>query len=142
MIQDDEERLGLFSNFLSSYNFDNITRTSQFCRWDIESTYKNTKCLFEVKYRPTNHDNYFNDTIIEYDKYLALKQQPHKVYVVNIFNDGYLTVIPLEAEHELQEKYCQKTNNWDRTKVKKTLVSYPNLDKYLYNYTYFTPKKS
>lgn len=130
----DPERLGLFSDFLANRNFKDITRTSQFCRWDIESTYNKKKYIFEVKYRPHNHDNRFNDSIIEYDKYLALKEQPHPAYVVNIFNDGYLTVIPLEAEHELQEKYCQKTNNWERTKVKKTLVSYPNKEKYLYQY--------
>lgn len=133
----DPEGIILFSKFLEGRNFSNITSTPIYERWDINATYKDKYCYFELKKRPHPHDNKFNDTIIEKNKYeaLSLIDSPKTpVYVVNIFNDGYLTVIPLQSPHEEQKTFAQKTNNWDRTRVPKTLISYPNKEKYLYRY--------
>lgn len=137
MKSQDPEGILLFTNFLKDRNFTDITSTSNYERWDMNANYKGKYCYFELKKRPHPHDNKYNDTIIEKNKYDALSQIDSlntPVYVVNIFNDGYLTVIPLQSPHEEQKLFAQKTNNWDRTRVPKTLISYPNEEKYLYRY--------
>lgn len=134
-MKEDLERKELFKQFLEKKGFENVTTTDNFCRHDIEGYYKGDKYYFELKYRPHPHDNKYNDSIIQLDKYEYLLTLPvNHTYVVNIFNDGYLTVIPVNADHVLQEHFARKTTFWDRTKVKKVLVSYPNKKKYLYSY--------
>lgn len=131
---EDEEGKHLFTRFLRNLKFENVRLTDQFCRHDIEADFEGRTYYFELKKRPIPHTKY-NDTIIDEDKYLALKQiQSDKVFVVNIFSDGYLTVVPLMDSKTFIPVMAQKTNNWDRTKVPKKLVSYPNKPNYLWQY--------
>lgn len=127
----DPEGKCLFANFLINKGFYNIQTTTPFCRWDIEAEYKKQKYYFELKSR-TVPSTAYNDAIIQEDKYEALKDIPN-CYVVNIYTDNLIAVIPVNAEHVEQHHLCQKTNNWDRTRVPKTLISYPLKPEYLHS---------
>lgn len=131
MNPNDPEGKRLFGNFLISKGFYNIQTTTEFCHWDIEAEYEGQKYYFELKYRSVPSTKY-GDAIIQQDKYEALKNLPN-CYIVNIYPDNKVAVIPIDAEHEEQQHLCQKTNNWDRTRVPKTLISYPLKPEYAHD---------
>lgn len=138
MIEHDVEGKELFSRLLEWYNFTDIKISGQFDHWDISAIDKEgCLCYFELKKRKAPHNNLYGDTIIEKLKFnhlMNLKNENTKVFVVNIFLDDILTIIPIEAPSSEQTVWAQKTNNWDTTKVKKTFISYPNKKDYLFKF--------
>lgn len=130
---EDREGLRYFSHYLISRGFYNIQTTTQFTPWDLEADWKGNHYYFELKVRPRQAlDGRFNDTICELYKLTATPDVEHS-YIVNLFTDQ-MSIVPYTARYEIQHKMCQKTNNWDNSKVMKDLVSFPNEQKYLHLY--------
>lgn len=133
MFENDEEGKKFFANYLISNGFHDVTTTLPFTEWDLEATKDDIVYYFELKVRPKPAiDGKWNDSICEQNK-LDTVPDLHHAYLVNFFTDCF-TVIPMKAEHTVQHKPCQKTNNWNRKKVMKDLLSYPNLEKYKHKY--------
>lgn len=135
----DEEGKILLKDVLERYGYKDVKLSpGQFDCYDETAIDKEGKiCYFEIKKRTAPHNNPFGDTIIEKKKFQNLKKLQNdnsKVFVVNIFTDYILTIIPLDAPHSEQTVYAQRTNNWDRDKVKKIFISYPNEKEYQYRY--------
>lgn len=128
----DSEGTNYFKHYLENHNLTNVNITSDpFAAWDIDATYNGNVYYFELKKRDI--DSYkWGDSICEQHKVDAVPDK-NRAYLVNLFTDC-ITIIPLTAEHEVQHKRCQKTNNWDKTKVMKNLLSYKNEDKYRHKY--------
>lgn len=127
----DPEGKVFFSKYLIGRGFYNIQTTTDFCSWDLEAEYKGVKYYFELKRRDII-STAWGDSICEQHKIDSCPDKKH-TYLVNFFTDCF-TVIPITADHQVQHKYCQKTNNWDRRKVMKDLLSYPNKDEYKHSY--------
>lgn len=133
MFENDEEGKKFFANYLMSKKFYDISTTLPFCKWDIEATKDDIVYYFELKVRPKPAiDGKWNDSICEQNKLEATPDIEHS-YLVNFFTDCF-TIIPYTAEHTVQHKKCQRTNNWNRERVQKELCSYPNLPQYTYSY--------
>lgn len=127
MANDTEKKL-YFKEYLESQGFTNIDIPSDpYCIYDISGTLDNTEYYYELKVRSVTSTQY-GDSIIELSKYNNLKGLQSPVYVVNFFTDCF-HIHPLLSEHENQDHYCQKTNNWDRHKIRKVLISYKNTNK-------------
>lgn len=138
MIEQDVEGKELFSKLLEWYNFTDIKLSGQYDYWDISAIDKEGYlCYFELKKRKAPHNNLYGDTIIEKTKFnhlMNLKNENTKVFVVNIFLDDILTIIPIETPSSEQTVWAQKTSLWDRTKVQKVFISYPNKKDYLFKF--------
>lgn len=129
----DKEGLRYFSHYLISQGFYNIQTTLPYTAWDLEADWKGQHFYFELKVRPkVALDGIYNDTICEQYKLVATPDINHS-YIVNLFADK-MSIIPYTAPYEVQYKLCQKTNNWNRNKVMKTILSFRNEEKYLYDY--------
>ena len=129
----DKEGLRYFSHYLISQGFYNIQTTLPYTAWDLEADWKGQHFYFELKVRPkVALDGIYNDTICEQYKLVATPDINHS-YIVNLFTDK-MSIIPYTAPYEVQYKLCQKTNNWNRNKVMKTILSFRNEEKYLYDY--------
>lgn len=128
----DREGLAYFKRYLLNHNFTNVNITSNtYEAWDIDGTYNGQTYYFELKKRDIDSFQW-GDSICEQHKIDAVPDK-NRAYLVNLFTDC-ITIIPLTADHEVQHKLCQKTHNWDRTKVMKNLLSYKNEDKYRHEY--------
>ena len=138
MKEQDVEGKELFKRFLEHFGYTDICFTGEFDFYDMYAKDpEGTICYYELKKRTAPHNNPFGDTIIEkpkFNKLKTLQSSNTKVFVVNIFLDNILTIIPLDSPHSEQVVYAQKTNNWSNEKVKKTFISYPNDKEYLYTY--------
>ena len=130
-LTDDPEGIKLFSKYLIANGFYNIQTTPRLCAHDLEADYDGTTYYFELKKRSITSTQW-GDSICEQHK-IDASPDPNRTYLVNLFTDC-LTIIPVTAEHEVQRKYCQKTNNWDKHKVLKDLLSYPNKPEYKHDY--------
>lgn len=135
----DEEGKILLKDVLERHGYSNIQLSpGQYdCYDEVAVNREGKTCYFEIKKRTVPHNNPFGDTIIEKKKFLNLQKLQNdgsKVFVVNIFTDLILTIIPLEDPYSEQTVFAQRTNNWDRDKVKKIFISYPNKPRYLYKY--------
>ena len=129
----DKAGLRSFSHYLISQGFYNIQTTLPYTAWDLEADWKGQHFYFELKVRPkVALDGTYNDTICEQYKLVATPDINHS-YIVNLFTDK-MSIIPYTAPYEVQYKLCQKTNNWNRNKVMKTILSFRNEEKYLYDY--------
>ena len=128
----DAEGKEYFAQYLTDHQFSDVHITSDtYAAWDVDGTYSGQVYYFELKKRDI--DSYqWGDSICEKHKIDAVPDKKH-AYLVNLFTDC-LTIIPLTASYEVQHKYCQKTNNWDRRKVIKDLLSFKNEDKYRHPY--------
>ena len=124
---DDPEGIQWFKSYLEKNRYTNINiPTNPYSPYDIEADKDGKHYLFEIKnrnrYKITNSYDW-GDTIIDQSKYIILSTYKDQVYVVNLFNDC-MCIHKLEDEHEFQTHYAQRTNNWNRDKIKKILVSY------------------
>lgn len=128
---DDIEGTKFFSKYLIKNGFYNIQTTAEFCGHDLEADYKGKTYYFELKRRDISADTW-GDSICEQHK-IDSTPDPNRTYLVNFFTDCF-TIIPITAQHETQSKMCQKTNNWNRKKVLKNLLCYPNKKEYRHNY--------
>ena len=129
----DREGILYFSRYLINKGFYNIQTTTAFTPWDLEADYNGQHYYFELKVRPkVALDGKYNDTICEKHKLDTTPDINHS-YIVNLFTDK-MSIIPYTAPYEVQHKKCQKTNDWDRTKVVKDLLSFKNEEKYLHDY--------
>ena len=133
---EDPEGKETFKEWLIKRDFKDVNIVAdELCHYDIISQKNGVKYVFELKKRPIRSD-VWNDNIIQQDKYeylLPMDKDNQKVYIVNLFTDC-MYINPLQYDHEEQHKYCQKTNNWDRTRVLKTLISYKHINKHRYEY--------
>ena len=127
MFENDSEGKIYFSNYLKSKGFNIVNFGTEYSCYDIEATYNGDTYYFELKKR-NNSSTDFGDTIIEKGKYEALDKLKGKVYIVNFFTDCF-HIFPLHSSHEEQHRFARKTTNWDRTKIHKIFISYPNSDK-------------
>lgn len=128
--KNDSEGKIFFIDKLEKSGFNNVTTTDQYSYYDIEGEWNGIKYYFELKNRPCESTLY-NDSIIEktkYDNLYQLNKEHNSVFIVNFFTDCY-HIHHLLSPHTTQNHYCQKTNNWNRTKVPKTLISYMNTNK-------------
>lgn len=120
---DDPEGIQWFKSYLEENRYTNINiPINLYCPYDIEADKDGKHYIFEIKNRPCT-STAFNDTIIELMKFNILKMYDGEKYVVNFFQDCWY-INNLLDEHEFQTHYAQRTNNWNRDKVKKILVSY------------------
>lgn len=126
-IKNDPEGKEFFKRYLQSNGFEDINTTSKMAFYDMYAKKDGITYFFELKYRPITSTQW-GDSIIESIKYDKLKTLGDNVYVVNFFTDCF-HIHKLDSQYQLQEWMCQKTNNWDRHKVRKVLVSYTNTDK-------------
>ena len=122
----DPEGKIFFADYLKSKGFDIVNFGTDYSCYDIEATHNGETYFFELKKR-NNSSTDWGDSIIEKGKYEALDKLDGKVYVVNLFTDCF-HIFPLHADHEEQNRYARKTTNWDRTKIHKVFISYPNSD--------------
>lgn len=123
-----------FSGWLESKHFTNITISEdQYSPYDISADKDGKHYIFEIKNRPCTSYAY-NDNIIELSKFNILHTLAGEKYIINFFTDCFY-ISGIDDEHELQSHFCQKTNNWNRNKVRKVLVSYKHneLNKRNYN---------
>lgn len=123
-----------FSGWLESKHFTNITiPEDQYSPYDISADKDGKHYIFEIKNRPCTSYAY-NDNIIELSKFNILHTLAGEKYIINFFTDCFY-ISGIDDEHELQSHFCQKTNNWNRNKVRKVLVSYKHneLNKRNYN---------
>ena len=119
----DPEGIQWFKSYLEENRYTNINiPTNPYSPYDIEADKDGKHYLFEIKNRPCT-STAFNDTIIELMKFNILRGYNCEKYVVNFFKDCWY-INNLLDEHEFQTHYAQRTNNWNRDKVKKILVSY------------------
>lgn len=136
--KNDPEGKILFKKWLERRDFKEVNyKYDNLCHFDITACKNNVKYVFELKKRPIKSD-LWGDNIIQEDKYNFLlpydnDSDNQKVYIVNLFTDC-MYINPLQAPHECQKKYCQKTNNWNRNKVEKILISYPHQNKFRFEY--------
>lgn len=122
-----------FSEWLDKKHFTNITiPTDPHCYYDIEADKDGKHYIFEIKNRPCSSVAW-GDSIIELSKFNILKTFSGEKYIVNFFTDCF-HLHHLESDHQLQNRFCQRTNNWDRNKIKKVLVSYKNTNKTKHEY--------
>lgn len=129
----DPEGKHYFKEWLENHQFSDVILTSnQYSNYDIVAQKDGETYIYELKNRPC-YSTAYNDSIIELTKYDSLRSYAGHKYVVNFFKDCFY-IVELEEEHELQTYMCQKTNNWDRTRVKKTLVSYKHKEINKYEY--------
>lgn len=133
MCSNDPEGKIYFSNYLKSKGFNIVDLGTEYSRYDIKATYNGNTYYFELKKRTVSSTDW-NDSIIEKNKYDALDKLDGKVYIVNLFTDCF-HIFPLHSPHEEQNRYARKTTNWDRTKINKIFISYPNSDKSRREYT-------
>lgn len=128
----DIEGVEYFKQYLENHSFTDVNITSNpYAAWDIDATYNGQTFFFELKKRDI--DSYaWGDSICEQHKIDAVPDIK-RAYLVNLFTDC-ITIIPFSTPHQIQHKPCQKTNNWDKTKVMKNLLSYKNEDKYRHKY--------
>ena len=122
----DPEGKIFFADYLKSKGFDIVNFGTNYSCYDIEATYNGETYVFELKKR-NNASTDWGDSIIEKGKYEALDKLDGQVYLVNLFTDCF-PIFPLHADHEEQNRYARKTTNWDRTKIHKVFISYPNSD--------------
>lgn len=117
-----------FSGWLESKHFTNITIPEDpHCYYDIEADKGDKHYIFELKSRPCT-SYAFNDSIIELQKFNILKQFNGEKYLVTFFTDCF-HIHELGSEHTFQDHFAQATNNWNRNKIRKVLVSYKNTNK-------------
>ena len=132
--ENDIEGKIFFSHYLESKGYDHISiPDAVFCPYDIEAYRNGQRYIFELKNRTVTSTQY-GDSIIDSGKYSKLSQLDAKVYIVNFFTDCF-HVHKLDSYDERQNHMCQKTNNWDRTKVPRILISYKNKQSTKYEYT-------
>lgn len=121
----DPEGVLWFKSYLESKHFENIhIPEDKFSPYDIEADKDGKHYIFEIKNRSCTSTTW-NDSIIESTKFNVLHHLKGEKYVVNLFTDCF-HIHNLESEHEEQHHMCQKTNNWNRNKVHKILISYKN----------------
>ena len=131
--EDDKEGKTFFSHYLEERGYDYVSiPDAVFCPYDIEAYKDGVRYIFELKNRPITSTKY-GDSIIDSGKYTKLSQLDAKVYVVNFFTDCF-HIHKLDSFDEKQNHMCQKTNNWDRTKVPRILISYKNKPTTRYEY--------
>lgn len=133
---DDPEKKGYFEWWLMQNGYKNIaTPKDEYNIYDISAEKDGETYIFELKNRDCKSTD-FGDTIIELPKYNMLKvfsNTGYKVKIVNFFEDC-IHIHDHLSPHTFEDHYAQKTNNWCRDKIKKTLVSYKNTPDSLYPY--------
>lgn len=130
---DDPEGILWFKSYLEKNRFTDIyIPTNPYSPYDIEADKDGKHYLFELKVRPCT-SYAFNDSIIELQKFNILKGYDGEKYVINFFKDCWYAHELLD-EHEFQTHYAQRTNNWNRDKVKKILVSYKHREENKHEY--------
>ena len=134
---DDIEGKQYFSQYLKHNGYDHISIPDAiFCPYDIEAYKGGVRYIFELKNRPITSTRY-GDSIIDSGKYNKLSKLDADVYIVNFFTDCF-HIHRLDSFDEKQNHMCQKTNNWDRTKVARTLISYKNKSTTRYEYIIYS----
>lgn len=134
--QTDPEKKEYFVYWLRKNGYENIvTPKDEYCIYDISATKGGKQYIFELKKRTCLSTDY-GDTIISMYKYRMLESfhnAGYKVKVVNLFKDC-IHIHDWDSPKEFQDHYAQKTNNWNRSKTRKILVSYKNSkdSKYIY----------
>lgn len=133
------ESIEFFCHQLEYSGFTNVQATqliNQYCHYDVQATYNNKKCRFELKRRDFESFTY-NDSVIEYSKYKEFVEdiingQIYKGFVVSFFNDIY-TIDDICSEHTLSIKQAAKTTEFDQhAKINKTFVHYQQEKKFQY----------
>lgn len=124
-----------FLNILkeSNYTTNSISTTDEFCHWDIEATNKNgITYTFELKNRTDIDSHKYNDNIFETTK-LDASNDLSRSFLVSLFKDCYV-VHRLDEPHTITTMKCQRTNNWDKTRILKTIVHYTTDDNHRHPY--------
>lgn len=128
--QCDAAQKQIVAEFLERNDFENVQETDERVCYDLFGYKDGILCRFEVKGR-TFPSTKYNDTTIEKRKYDLLSKFEN-VYVVSLFTDNKITVVPLDAPHTEFVRTAAKQTYWaDKTPVKKTFISYKN-DSYIY----------
>lgn len=129
----DPEGIRWFESYLRKNGFINIQLPPTcFYPFDLQADKDGTHYYFELKLRPC-HSTAFNDSIIELQKYNTLRGYNGEKKIINFFNDCFY-IVDIFDDHEYQTHYAQRTNNWNRDKVKKILVSYKHKESNKHNY--------
>lgn len=111
--------------FLKRLGFENFEHQSETCRHDLECDKDGEHYYIEVKYREGYKSTDFGDSIIQLDKYNALKDLKN-VYIINIFTDNIITFINIKDPHKVIKRICKHTSWWGGQRELKDLVSYDN----------------
>lgn len=112
----DEGRQWL-SGFLEKKGFRDITETERYAHWDLEGyDSKGEKWCFELKNRSFPSDR-FGDVAINKDKYDWLMECPHRVILVEFFDDCFFMVdVKNRRPDSIIERQCSRTTRFsDRT---------------------------
>lgn len=123
---EDSEGKEVWMRYLMKQGYENIViPRDEYNIYDMSAEKGGKTYIFELKKRPCK-STAFNDNIIELQKFHMLKSFSNTGYptkIVNIFEDC-IYINDLNTEHEFQDHFAQRTNNWNRDKIKKVLVSY------------------
>ena len=131
--QNDPEGKIWFAGWLENHHYKNVKIIENpYSPYDIEADKDGKHYVYELKARPIN-SYAWNDSIIELQKFNILKNLGDERYIVNFFHDCFY-IVDLFEDHEFQDHYCQRTNNWNRDKIKKILVSYKHKNENRYEY--------
>lgn len=130
--QCDADQKQVAADFLESIGFEDVQETNERTCYDLFGYKDGQLYRFEVKGR-TFESTKYGDTTIEKCKYDRLSRFEN-VYIVSVFTDNKITLVPLDAPHTEFTRYASYTTYWtNKTIIPKTFVSYKN-EKYIYEY--------
>lgn len=131
--QCDAKQKQITAAFLESIGFEDVQETNERVCYDLFGYKDDQLWRFEIKAR-TFPSTKYGDTTIEKCKYDLLSKFDN-VYVISVFTDDKISLVPLEAPHTEFTRVAAYTTYWaNKTPVKKTFVSYKNTLETLYDF--------
>ena len=131
--QCDANQKQIAADFLESIGFEDVQETNERTCYDLFGYKEGQLYRFEIKGR-TFPSTKYGDTTIEKCKYDLLSKFEN-VFVVSVFTDDKISLVPIEAPHTEFTRVASYTTYWaNKTPVKKTFVSYKNTQETLYDF--------
>lgn len=137
--QTELDSIKFFCNQLEYSGFTSVDCTQvedKYCYYDIQATYNNKKCRFELKRRDMTSDKY-GDSVLEFSKYGKfvddiVNEKIYKGFVVSFFDDIY-TIDDITHNHFLDQKKAPATTEFENTNKKnKWFVHFKQEKKFQY----------
>ena len=118
----EEDSINFFTEQLKKSGFTNITKTDMYCPWDIEALRDGKLYIYELK-RKRYSTQSFGDNIMEEYKLDKMLNRSENAYLVSFYTDCWC-INNIRENHDIIEKYANKTTQWGGPLVKKRFLSY------------------